>query len=295
MTYFLTAIILFSLNQPFFNAETRQVEFIIKNDDQRQTVDVVNNGFIFSPPTFSPRDNVILTSWYQDEAMTIWHDFDVPITANLTLYAEWRYRGTSLSPATLRRSEEGQRFESNTMTLYFDLYEPLAYQVRYQWQSARMGEQTFDDIGGALTNTFSPYRNGTFQYRVEYKIPVYNNAGLVIGSIPYYSEPVIIEIYGQQTLFLPITLLTFGALIVAIVFFRRKRLVYYDVNGGIPILPSRFRVGEDTSLQPKAKKRGYRFQGWYLDPEYEIAFKGMRMPLKSMRLYAKYKRIQKKT
>ncbi len=294
MTYFLTFLTLFSLSQPVSTADSLQVEFIILNDDQRQTVQVAENSFLFSPPLFTPRANVILTSWYQDEALTIWHDFDMPITSNLTLFSEWRYRGTSLNPATIRRSQDGQRFESNTMLLYFDLYEPLAYQVRYQWQSARVGEQNFEDIGGAVTNSFSPYRNGTFQYRIEYKIPVYNNAGLVIGSIPYYSEPVIIDIFGQQTLFVPITVLTFTTLILALVFFRRKRLIYYDVNGGLYLPPSRFRVGEDTSLQPRAKKPGHRFQGWYLDPHYEFAFNGMRMPLKSMRLYAKYKRIQKK-
>jgi hypothetical protein len=294
MTHLLALLTLFSLSEPVLTTDTFQVEFVILNDDQRQTVDVTENSFLFSPPLFTPRDNVILTSWYQDDALTIWHDFDAPITSNLTLYSEWRYRGTSLSPATLRRSQEGQRFESNTMMLYFDLYEPLAYQVRYQWQSARLGEQNFEDIGGAVTNAFSPYRNGTFQYRIEYKIPVYNDAGLVVGSIPYYSEPVIIEIFGQQTLFIPITLLTFTVLFLTIVFFRRKRLIFYEVDGGFVIPPSRFRVGEDTSLQPKAKKPGYRFQGWYLDPNYEFAFKGMRMPLKSMRLYAKFKRTQKK-
>jgi hypothetical protein len=264
------------------------VEFVILNDDQTATIEVEDQGFIFTPPTFTPRDNVVLTAWYQDEALTIWHDFDAPITSSLTLYSQWRYRGTSLSPAILRASEQGERFESETMTLHFDLYEPLAYQVRYQWQSARVGDSQFEDIGGATLSYFSPYRNGRFQYRLEYKVPLYNDANLVTGSIPYYTSPIVIDIYGQQTFLLPILITSFLALFGLVYFFQRKRKIYFDVMGGQPLPPEAFRVGEDTSLLPKAKKKGYRFKGWYFDPQYENPFKGMRMPLKSMRLYAKY-------
>ncbi len=281
-------LLLIPLLPPASTEVVHTVVFVILNDDQTATVEVEDEGFLFAPPSFIQRDNVILTSWYQDENLTLWHDFDTPITRSMTLYSEWRYRGTSLSPATLRASEIGERFESETMTLYFDLYNPLAYQVRYQWQSARVGDQQFEDIGGATLSYFSPYRNGRFQYRLEYKVPLYNDANLVIGSIPYYTSPVIIDIYGQQTFLLPILMLTFVALVSLVYFFQRKRRIFFEVFGGQPLSPARFRVGEDTSLLPKARKKGFRFTGWYVDPQYEIPFKGMRMPLKSMRLYAKY-------
>lgn len=289
MTLLFSFLTLFSLSQPVSTTNSLTVEFVILNDEQSLTVTVEENGFLFSPPSFESRDNVILSAWYEDEALTIWHDFDAPIVEDMTLYSRWMYRGTSLSPATLRASEPGQRFESNTMTLFFDLYEPLAYQVRYQWQSARVNDQQFEDIGGAINASFSPYRNGTFQYRIEYKVPLYNDAGLVVGNIPYYSAPITIEIYGQQTLFLPIFLLTFSGLFLVVYFLRRKRKIMYEIGDGLPLKPSWYHVGEDTSVQPKAKKKGHRFIGWYLDDQYEIPFKGMRMPLKSIRLYAKFK------
>lgn len=283
------SLLLLPLIPPASVEAEHTVEFVILNDDQRATVEVADQGFLFTPPTFTPRDNVVLTAWYQDEALTQWHDFDAPIRNSMTLFSEWRYRGTSLSPATLRLSEQGERFESNTMMLFFDLFEPLTYQVRYQWQSARVGDQQFEDIGGATLPSFSPYRNGRFQYRLEYKVPLYNDANLVVGSIPYYTTSVTIEIYGQQTFLLPILILTFMTLFGLVYFFQRKRFIYFEVMGGQALPPSRFRVGEDTSLVPKAKRKGYRFMGWYYDPAYEFPFKGIRMPLKSMRLYAKYK------
>lgn len=292
--FVLAAFSLLPILPPQSAVDTHTLEFIILNDNQTQTVEVEHGDFLFSAPTFIPRDNVVLTAWYDDEALTQWHDFDVPILASKTLYAEWRYRGTSVQPATLRASEVGERFASETMTLYFDLYEPLAYQVRYQWQAARVTEQQFEDIGGATLPSFSPYRNGRFQYRLEYKVPLYNDANLVVGSIPYYTAPIIIEIYGQQTYTLPIVLASFFALFLLVYYFQKKRVIYFDVAGGQPLPPEKFHVGEDTSLLPKAKKKGYRFVGWYYDQDYEFPFKGNRMPLKSMRLYAKFKPTLKK-
>jgi uncharacterized repeat protein (TIGR02543 family) len=77
-----------------------------------------------------------------------------------------------------------------------------------------------------------------------------------------------------------------------VLFLRWKRPVYYDVAGGRPISPNRYRVGEDISLQPKASKPGHRFLGWYMDDEHQQPFEGIRMPMKAVRLYAKFKKTK---
>jgi uncharacterized repeat protein (TIGR02543 family) len=266
--------------------------FLIVNDDQQKIITVNQGDFVFSPPSdFILRDNVRLRGWYQDEALTQFHDFDAPLFTSKVIYAAWDY----LNPGVLARlhaSEIGTRFESNTMTLSMPLYEPLKAQVRFQWQSASSLSGDFQSIGGATKSTFAPFRNGTFQYRLRYRVPLYNANGLIIDSITYYSEVVTLTIYGQQTnvgylLFAGLSLLT-----SVIVFLRVKRKVYYEVGEGDAIIPGLFHIGEDISLQPKAKKKGHRFQGWYLDSNFQILFTGFRMPLKSIKLYAKFKKTK---
>jgi LPXTG-motif cell wall-anchored protein len=103
---------------------------------------------------------------------------------------------------------------------------------------------------------------------------------------------VTITIYGQQS---QVAFYIGGGLLLLlgmVLFIRWKRPVYYDVAGGKPINPSRFRVGEDISLQPKASKQGHRFLGWSMDEDHQHPFEGMRMPMKAVRLYAKFKKTK---
>lgn len=266
--------------------------FKIINDEQQRVITVNQGEFLFSPPSdFIQRDNVRLRGWYQDEALTQFHDFDAPLLTSKTIYATWDYLNPGVF-ATLQASETGTRFQSKMMTLTMPLYEPLNVQVRFQWQSASPFTGDFQSIGGATKSTFSPFRNGTFHYRVRYRVPLYNANGLIIDSVTYYSEVVTLTIYGQQTnvgylLFAGLSLLS-----GVIVFLRVKRKVYYEVGEGDAIIPGLFHIGEDISLQPKAKKKGHRFQGWYLDSNFQIPFPGFRMPLKSIKLYAKFKKTK---
>jgi hypothetical protein len=267
--------------------------FVIINDDQSKTI-TLNEGDIFlEPPTdFILRDNAQLNGWYKQASLESFHNFTNPITQDTTVYARWDYLNPAISLASLHQSMEGVRFESSTMVLSFPLYEPLRTNVRYQWQAAPQFSDDFDNIGGANASQFSPFRNGTFRYRIRYRIPITNPTGFVTDTISYYSQPVTITIYGQQS---QVAFYIGGGLIVLlgmVLFLRGKRAVYYEVADGIPINPNRFRVGEDISLQPKARKVGYRFLGWYMDEHLQHPFEGMRMPMKAVRLYAKFKKTK---
>jgi hypothetical protein len=289
----LTFALMIAITPPVAINHPVSLTFVIVNDDQTRTIEVEQGDFIFGPPSdFIQRDNVYLRGWFTNLNLTTFHDFDSPILNATTIYAEWDYLNPAVSLAQIVPSEIGNRFESKTMTLSFPLYEPLKENVRFQWQSAPQNSQDFQNIGGANEPTFSPFRNGTFQYRIRYRIPLYNASGTVIDYIAYFSSALTITIYGQQS----ITgyLITAGLMLLfsLIVYVRTKRKVYYEVAGGTPLSPHSFRVGEDISLQPKAKKKGYRFIGWYLDPKLENRFEGFRMPLKSIKLYAKFKKTK---
>lgn len=269
------------------------ITFTILNDDQTKTFNVDEGEIFLNPPTdFILRDNAHLNGWYRDESLQSFHNFTSPIIQDTTVYARWDFLNPAFSFARLYQSQEGDRFESKTMVLSFPLYEPLRTNVRYQWQAAPQFSDDFENIGGANTNEFSPFRNGTFRYRIRYRIPITSPSGVVTDTISYYSQPVTITIYGQQS---QVVFYIGGGLLVLIamvLFIRWPRPVYYDVAGGKPINPSRFRVGEDISLQPKASKPGHRFLGWSLDEDHQHPFEGMRMPMKAVKLYAKFKKTK---
>jgi uncharacterized repeat protein (TIGR02543 family) len=278
---------------PVAAVDSLTLTFIILNDDQTKTF-TVNEGEVFlNPPTdFVVRDNAQLNGWYRDATLDSFHNFTSPIIQDTTVYARWDFLNPAISLASLYQSKEGDRFESNTMVLSFSLYEPLRANVRYQWQAAPQFSDDFENIGGANANEFSPFRNGTFRYRIRYRIPITNPTGFVTDTISYYSQPVTITIYGQQS---QVAVYIGGGLLLLlgmVLFIRWKRPVYYDVAGGKPINPGRFRVGEDISLQPKASKPGYRFLGWSMDEAHQQPFEGMRMPMKAVRLYAKFKKTK---
>jgi hypothetical protein len=292
MLWFALSVALFlPIAPPVAANDSFTLTFIILNDDQTKTI-TVNEGEVFlNPPIdFISRDNAQLKGWYRDVSLDSFHNFTSPITQDTTVYARWDFLNPAISLASLYQSMEGDRFESNTMVLSFPLYEPLRANVRYQWEAAPQFSDDFENIGGANSNEFSPFRNGTFRYRIRYRVPNTNqNDG---KTISYYSQPVTITIYGQQS---QVAFYTGGGLLLLlgiVLFIRWKRPVYYDVAGGKPINPGRFRVGEDISLQPKASKPGHRFLGWSLDEDHQHPFEGMRMPMKAVRLYAKFKKTK---
>jgi hypothetical protein len=267
--------------------------FTILNDDQTKTITWNKETHLTDPSTyFIMRDNAHLNGWYRDESLNFFHNIANPITEDTTVYARWVYLNPAFSLASLYQSMEGDRFESKTMVLSFPLYVPLRVNVRYQWQAAPQFSDDFENIGGANTSEFSPFRNGTFRYRIRYRVPITNSVGKVTDTISYFSQPVTITIYGQQSQLAFYIVGGLTLLLAMVLFIRWKRPVYYDVAGGKPINPSRFRVGEDISLQPKASKPGHRFLGWSMDKDHEHPFEGMRMPMKAVRLYAKFKKTK---
>ena len=294
MLWFALAVALsLPINPTLAVNDTFTITFTILNDDQIKTF-TVNEGDVFlNPPTdFLLRDNAQLNGWYKEPTLDSFHNFTNPITQDTIVYARWDYLNPAISLASLYQSLEGNRFESKTMVLSFPLYEPLRINVRYQWQAAPQFSDDFDNIGGANASEFSPFRNGTFRYRIRYRIPITNLNGTVTDTISYYSQPVTITIYGQQS---QVAYYIVGGLLLLlgmVLFIRWKRPVYYDVAGGKPINPGRFRVGEDISLQPKASKPGHRFLGWSLDKDHQRPFEGIRMPMKAVRLYAKFKKTK---
>jgi len=178
------------------------------------------------------------------------------------------------------------------MTLTLPLYAPLKEDVRFQWQAAPQNSSDFDNIGGANLDHFSPFRNGTFQYRVRYRLPIYSGSGTIIDYVSYYSNVATISIYGQQTIVGYIIGLSLILLVGFIWFLRMKRPIYYEVDGGEALPPGRFYMGEDITVQPKAKKKGYRFIGWYENDTLNQPFSGLRMPMKAIKLYAKFKKTK---
>jgi hypothetical protein len=293
MLWFALSVALFlPIAPPVAANDSFTLTFIILNDDQTKTFSVSEGDFFRDPPTFIPRDNAQLNGWYRDVSLDSFHSFQSPITQDTNVYARWVYLNPTFSLASLYQSMEGDRFESNTMVLSFPLYEPLRANVRYQWQAAPQFSDDFENIGGANSNEFSPFRNGTFRYRIRYRVPNNNQNDGAPSTISYYSQPVTITIYGQQS---QVAFYIGGGLLLLlgmVLFIRWKRPVYYDVAGGKPINPGRFRVGEDISLQPKASKPGHRFLGWSMDEDHQHPFEGMRMPMKVVRLYAKFKKTK---
>lgn len=289
----LSTAFLIGLSTPLPVQETVTVSFIILNDDQTKVITLNQGDFYFNAPTdFVIRDNVRLKGWYQDENLTRFHDFDLPILQDTSVYATWDYLNPAIALAQLTQSIVGDRFESTTMTLTLPLYAPLKEDVRFQWQAAPQNSSDFDNIGGANLDHFSPFRNGTFQYRVRYRLPIYSGSGTIIDYVSYYSNVATISIYGQQTIVGYIIGLSLILLVGFICFLRMKRSIYYEVDGGEALPPGRFYMGEDITVQPKAKKKGYRFIGWYENDTLNQPFSGLRMPMKAIKLYAKFKKTK---
>lgn len=289
----LLASLLITITPPLPVQDTVMVSFIILNDrDQDQSFTIPRGQVGINQPEINPQPNVHLRGWYQDESLSRFFNFNQVIQSDTTVYARWDYISAALGLATLTQSIEGNRFESKTLKLEFPLFTPLKEGLRFQWQASSLDREDFQAIGGATQSTFYPFRNGTFQYRLRYRVPEYQESGTILQMMTYYSAPVTLTIYGQQSNILWMVLV--GLLILAgiIYFLSYKRAVYYEVSGGEPLQPLRFRVGEDMSLQPNAKRKGYRFIGWFLDPELLRPFEGMRMPIHSMRLYAKFKKTK---
>ena len=264
------------------------VTFIIINDSQSATVQVEDGDFLFNPPTFISQPNVRLNGWYIDTNLTLRADFDLAITGSITYYAAWDYLITSFEPATLRMSEEGNRFKSETLTLSFDLYEPLAQDIAYQWESTFSLDDPFVTIPGATESEFSPFVNGTKYYRLRYTVPL--NDDLFSGRRTFYSAPIQLTIYGQESFTLLFIVIGLSIMAIFIGFFLVKRKVEFVTFSGEPMSPLRFKIGEDASLLPKAVQKGYTFQGWYMDESFSEPYLGIRMPIRSFKLYAKYKK-----
>jgi uncharacterized repeat protein (TIGR02543 family) len=273
-------------NTPVMHAVT----FEIINDDQFVVIEVEEGDFIFSPPTMEARPNVRLNGWYKDEALTQRVDFDVAIVATQTFYAEWTYMISSFNPAQIRLSGEGNRFESGTMTMFFDLYEPLTNNVMYQWQTSEEERGEYKNIAGANQSSFTPYVNGNKYYRLMYTVINPDPESILDLQIPYYTNSVYITIYGQSSLNLVFILLIILIMITALTYFMWKRKIFFETFEGDPLPPMKFKVGEDASLLPKAVQKGYTFQGWYTDASFQEVYLGIRMPMKSFTLYAKFKK-----
>ncbi len=275
---------------------THTLTFRIINDTQFETVEVAHGSYYYDEPVFIQRDNVRLNKWFADEALTSRIDFEAfAIIDDTTVYARWEYLITSFSPAGIFQDQIGESFESRTMNLTFPLYELLAYQVLFQWQQAPINSSNFRDIGGAIGQTFAPFQNGTFQYRIEYKVPLRNNANLVIGTLPYYSHPLTITIFGQRTATPYLVAFAFTLLLATLIYILKKRTITYQHLGELSIPPQRVKLGEDITLQPKPRRKGYTFNGWYMDEEYTIPFELLRMQSKSFNLYAKFSKKTKKS
>jgi uncharacterized repeat protein (TIGR02543 family) len=292
---FFVSIIPISPSIYHVNATTHALTFRIINDTQSVTVDVPYGEFYFDEPSFIPRDNVRLNKWYADESLTIRIDFEAfPIIEDTVIYARWEYLISSFSPAQIFQDQLGDRFQSGTMTLTFPLYEPLAYQVLFQWQQAPINSSNFRDIGGAIGQSYTPIQNGTLQYRIEYKVPLRNDANLVIGNLRYYSSPLTITIFGQQTITPYLVALALLIIISTLVYITRRRMITYLGLEEMTIPSQAFKPGEDITLQPKPRRKGYNFIDWYMDKDHTVPFELLRMPLRSFNLYAKFSKKNKK-
>jgi uncharacterized repeat protein (TIGR02543 family) len=266
------------------------VTFEITNDDQFVIVEVEDGGFIFSPPTMEARPNVRLNGWYRDSALTQRIDFDVAITASQTYYAEWTYLISSFNPAQLSMSEQGDRFQSGTLTLSFDLYQPLSNNVMYQWQTAEEVDGDFKNIAGANQSSFTPFVNGSKYYRLMYTVLNPDPESILDLQIPYYTNAIYLTIYGQSSLNLYFILFIILVMSTVLTYFMWKRKILFETFEGDPLPPMKFKVGEDASLLPKATQKGYTFQGWYTDKSLQDVYLGIRMPMHSFTLYAKFKK-----
>lgn len=273
-------------------AEQISVSYRIINDVQIIEDTLINSGSFLPLPQLGSqiiqRENVTLSSWFKNESLTIPFSFvEESIEQPLTLYAEWQYMNDSIQKASLTLSKSGTSFTTGSVTISFPLYAPLTQGVTYQWQSRLAGAPMWRDIDSANEMTYTPNRNGTYDFRVKYFVQQF-----ILGTwqtVRKESESLTLTFtstFDWQLVYYPLGLLT----LIGVVFWvnRRQPIDYYI--GGKRVDRRFMKVYEDISLQPHIEKIGYTFHGWYLDQAETIPFEGMRMPRKKVILYGSYRK-----
>ena len=66
--------------------------------------------------------------------------------------------------------------------------------------------------------------------------------------------------------------------------------ITYNTNGGSLIVPTEYEKGSPITLPDKITKKGYIFEGWYLDSNFMEPFTLSEMPGKNIVLYAKWEK-----
>lgn len=274
------------------HAENVTVSFDIINDDQEiDSIAVMVGEYVFLPQVgvdILARDNVVLSGWFKNENLTNpFYAEDETITTSLTLYSEWRYLNDSIRKAVIQLSETGQTFETGSVTLSLPLYEPLAQGVTYQWQSRLVGAPAWIDIEEAQDASYTPNRNGTFEFRVKYYVQQWISGTWT--EVRKESESITITLQGAfdwQVVYYPLGILLIAGLVFWV---KRKQPIDYYIQGE-RVNRLYVDVYEDISVQPTMEKAGYIFSGWFTDPQLQHRFEGMRMPRKKVNLYGEFRK-----
>jgi len=287
-----SASLLFQPTRYVAHAEDVVVSYDILNDDQVILDSTISSGSYVTLPQVGnqiiERDNVVLSPWFKNASLTLpFYAEDEPVIETLTLYAEWRYLNDSIRKASLSLSQPGTSFTTGSVTLTLLLYEPLAQGVTYQWQSRLVSSPAWIDIADANAFSYTPNRNGTYEFRVKYYVQQSNGESTL--ELRKESDSITLTLSGAfdwQLIYYPLGLLI---LIGVVLWVNRKQPIDYYIEG--KLIERRYmRVYDDISIQPFLEKDGYTFSGWFIDQALSNPFEGMRMPRKKVILYGAYQK-----
>ena len=217
----------------------------------------IKGGETFVMPANPTKSGYIFAGWYLDASYVELFEGGISINGNLTLYAKWK----------IPEAVEG------TQAIFKDFSEISA--VEYSAKVANT--TTFIDLSDYVTvNSESSWALSTDIYGNQ--TIASKTATLNLGDNIYY---VVVTAKSGATQLYTLRI--------------RRRPVFivsFDTVGGTSIDDQI--VEEDSSVQaPVTTKEGYRFDGWYYDENYSIAYKVSDTFTSNATLYAKWNENKK--
>lgn len=262
----------------------------------------VEDGAVATAPSAPTMSNHTFEGWYTDSELTGTSRFSfstTPITANLTLYAKWTINSYSVS------------FNSNGGSAVVN--QPVEYNGKATAPATPMKNgytfvgwykdavlNTPYDFETQVTSNFTLYAKWTAIYTVRFN----SNGGSLVDDqhveqgdkaaapaaptkdgytfIGWYSDEALNEAYlfTERQVIADLTLYAKWSF--------NSYTVSFDGNGG-PAVTSQAVIPGEQAVAPAAPKWvGYRFGGWYSDPELTITYDFSAAVTEDITLYAKW-------
>ncbi|WP_339257986.1 InlB B-repeat-containing protein [Paenibacillus sp. FSL R5-0713] len=262
------------------------------------TEQTVNEGAVATAPGAPTLEGYVFSGWYSDSEMTRSYGFTEGVTANVMLYAKWTKNsytvsfnsnsGTSVSNQSVSEGETATIPEAPTRPghVFEGWYSDAGLNESYSFTTPVMNNLTlyakwtaiytvtFNSNGGSLVADQNMQIGGN---ATEPAVPTRD--GYTFNG--WYSDAGLNEAYSFTT---SVT----GNLALYAKWTFNSRTVDFDSNGGAAV-GSQTVVTGDKAVAPAALKwAGYRFEGWYSDPDLEIVYDFGTPVTSNITLYAKW-------